>query len=305
MFILLAALLLLLPGCTQGDAQYTPVPAAAPHEEEAVEAPIHGVWPALALIETGEHPLWFELGVNGPALIESPFHATLTPLTPWPHARFVVEIIPWERYLVMAVNLDGFFVLGPASAYNAGTRAVLYRVTDSEFWANYTVGAVFIWRDQPAALLYRHDFFTGLHPYSPQPQVFVLNNSSPVPLGAEVPALRPPGEGWEAETLSRGTSGYWYFRMRQKGGPRNQSAYFRARDLEGEGERISQSQWRASAFAHSRESPEVLAMLPALPEGFAYTGVAFLGEIVLATWEEQQGAGIGAAGFMMRYAFRQ
>jgi hypothetical protein len=45
--------------------------------------------------------------------------------------------------------------------------------------------------------------------------------------------------------------------------------------------------------------------LPALPEGFAYTGVAVLGNAIIASWEEQQEAGVGAAGFMaMALAFQ-
>jgi hypothetical protein len=39
--------------------------------------------------------------------------------------------------------------------------------------------------------------------------------------------------------------------------------------------------------------------LPSLPEGFAYTGIACLGNVLAASWEEQQEAGIGAAGFMV------
>ena len=39
--------------------------------------------------------------------------------------------------------------------------------------------------------------------------------------------------------------------------------------------------------------------LPPLPEGFIYTGIAVLGKVIAASWEEQQEAGIGAAGFMV------
>ncbi|MCL2478473.1 MAG: hypothetical protein FWF22_03165, partial [Treponema sp.] len=38
--------------------------------------------------------------------------------------------------------------------------------------------------------------------------------------------------------------------------------------------------------------------LPALPQGFSYTGAALAGDTLIATWEEQQGYSIGAAGFM-------
>ncbi|MCL2192871.1 MAG: hypothetical protein FWB78_05710 [Treponema sp.] len=38
--------------------------------------------------------------------------------------------------------------------------------------------------------------------------------------------------------------------------------------------------------------------LPALPEGFVYTGIGMVGNTVFASWEEQIGFSIGAAGFM-------
>ena len=38
--------------------------------------------------------------------------------------------------------------------------------------------------------------------------------------------------------------------------------------------------------------------LPALPEGFVYTGIGMVGDTVFASWEEQVGFSIGAAGFM-------
>jgi hypothetical protein len=39
--------------------------------------------------------------------------------------------------------------------------------------------------------------------------------------------------------------------------------------------------------------------LPPLQEGFVYTGVVPLGNILVASWEEQQGFSVGAAGFMV------
>jgi hypothetical protein len=38
--------------------------------------------------------------------------------------------------------------------------------------------------------------------------------------------------------------------------------------------------------------------LPGLPEGFVYTGVSMIADAVFASWEEQEGYSIGAAGFM-------
>ena len=39
--------------------------------------------------------------------------------------------------------------------------------------------------------------------------------------------------------------------------------------------------------------------LPSLPQGFAYTGIAVVGNTIIASWEDQEGYSIGAAGFMV------
>jgi hypothetical protein len=39
--------------------------------------------------------------------------------------------------------------------------------------------------------------------------------------------------------------------------------------------------------------------MPALPEGFVYTGIGMIAGAVFASWEEQEGYSIGAAGFMV------
>jgi len=39
--------------------------------------------------------------------------------------------------------------------------------------------------------------------------------------------------------------------------------------------------------------------LPVMPQGFVYTGVAVLGNVLIASWEEQREAGVGAAGFIV------
>jgi hypothetical protein len=38
--------------------------------------------------------------------------------------------------------------------------------------------------------------------------------------------------------------------------------------------------------------------LPPLPEGFSYTGIGAAGEVLIASWEEQQDSAVGSAGFM-------
>jgi hypothetical protein len=39
--------------------------------------------------------------------------------------------------------------------------------------------------------------------------------------------------------------------------------------------------------------------LPALPEGFSYTGAGLAGKVLAASWEEQEDSAVGAAGFMV------
>ena len=359
-------------------------------------------WPALALLKTGENPLWFEFGAAGPVLIESPASASLAPFTPWPYARFVTTMQLWGSYIVMAVNRDGFLSLGLNDAKTANSRtnapgrldinlldapsesnageAVLYRIADSGLWSQYTAESFFFWENKPAVLLYRNDFFADLSAPPLAPQVYVLDKASPVPLGADIPALEkfPPGPSWEAEVLSRGSGGNWYYRMKEKGEAQNETAYFRAEDLAGDSKRISFGEWRDSIkpeafgaipaylsamiknadavvpgsigeirlispdfegqrsfgfagdeagansgtlmYAYCREKDHLAIAvlpdgrgfysngkikegrpfsLPALPEGFVYTGLALIGNIIAASWEEQQEASIGAAGFMV------
>jgi hypothetical protein len=56
-------------------------------------------------------------------------------------------------------------------------------------------------------------------------------------------------------------------------------------------------------YAETGAAPERAASvrrfsLPALPEGFVYTGIGMIAGAVFASWEEQEGYSIGAAGFM-------
>jgi hypothetical protein len=369
----------------------------------------YAAWPALALLQTGENPLWFELEWNGPSLIESPAAAALAPNTPWPYARCITGILAWEGSLVMAVNRDGFFILCPAAwsswsdANTKSTDLVLYRAADT-LWDNYTTESFFIWGDRPAALLYRNDFFSEPDALPLAHQVFVLDKSSAVPLPVSVPALEKLSDGWEAEVLRRGSDGFWYYRMKEKNKTQNETAFFCAVDLSEEGKKISLGDWRNSGnpekpripkskashrdsshrdtslhitavldkaqtfgsaefglggvstarvispdfegqrffvsenaaldtdafdaenaavlYGFCRNSPEPLALvilpdgrglysfgaqealinsfsLPSLPQGFVYSGIALLGEVLAASWEEQKDASIGAAGFMV------
>jgi len=355
-------------------------PGAAPNTAD--EAPVHAgpAWPALALLRTGENPLWFELGQDGPALIGSPETASLAPFTPWPYTRFIVGMQAWDGFLVMAVNRDGFLALGAADTQDASSgdlpaEAVLYRAADTKLWASYTAESFFIWDDKPAVLLDRNDFFIDPDSAPLKIQVYALDKSSPDPQGADIPALESYPPGWEAEEIHRGSDNFWYFRMKDRSKAQGETDYFRAEDLAGAGEKISMGEWRNSSspespknmpaylmgallmasefdlkeadvakvispdfdgsrfytlltaaagsellYVYCRETDHlVLAILPngqglysndeepgarlfslpVLPEGFVYTGIAAFGEILAASWEEQQDASIGAAGFMV------
>lgn len=375
-------ILIFFPSCSGKESKQEPEsPEASSWRQDT-----HLAWPALALLQTGENPLWFEYGEGGPLLIESPSAASLTPYAPWPHARFTIGMQVWNGFLVMAVNRDGFTVIGRG---RYSEEAVLYRVTGGSFWDPYTAESFFCREGKPALLLYRNDFFSEIKAPPLRPQVYILDSYSPVPLGVSVPALEivteADGSVMEAELMRRGNDGFWYYRMKEKGKANAAIAYFTTHDLREEGERIYAGQWRNSnrpenpeyiprhfaavlgklaefglakvnavkivspdfeeerIFALSAEasigpmggasanenpsllfgfceSTEPVALvitqqgqgiysagkqqgvfsfsLPSLPEGFFYTGVAVLGNVLVASWEEQQEAGIGAAGFM-------
>ena len=340
------------------------------------QVPAGTAWPALALLETGENPLWFELGPEGPGLIESPAEAGMAPYVPWPNARFVIDMEAWEDFLVMAVNRDGFYILGPV-AEKGSDRVVLYRVSGRSFWNFYTAESFFIWKQKPAVLLYRNDFFE--EPTAPPltQQVYILEKSSPVPLETSVPAFENFPSGWEAEAVRKGPDSFWFYRIKDKNKADGEILYFRTADLAETGEKISVGEWRnsnnpekpehlprnAAAFLSKTallgfggvstvkitspdfegpcffaldptagsENPELLYAffrekdnlalailpdgrgffsgerepeprlfsLPPLPEDFVYTGISVFRNILVASWEEQQDAGIGAAGFMV------
>jgi len=338
-------------------------------------------WPAIARLRAGENPIWFEFGQDGPCLIETAAAASLAPYVPWPHARYITAMAIWNGFLVMAVNRDGFLVFGPAGESPGATELLLCRSAADGLWDPYTTESFFIWEGKPAVLLYRNNFFGEFTAPTPDPRVYTLDFSSPVPVGAYVPALEifPSNGSWETELLRRGPDGLWYYRVKEKAQGRNATAYFRTDDLNVEGRKISFGEWMNSdrgentedipdnlailfervlgffpgikiklktvspdfegqrvftigstsaiaentalIYAYCQNVPESLALailpdgmgfiltgdeweaisfsLPAIPEGFAYTGVAVLGNVVIAAWEEQREAGVGAAGFMV------
>jgi hypothetical protein len=52
------------------------------------------------------------------------------------------------------------------------------------------------------------------------------------------------------------------------------------------------------ALAAHEEGDPLPFSFPPLPEGFFYTGIGLAGEVLIASWEEQQDSAVGSAGFM-------
>jgi hypothetical protein len=62
---------------------------------------------------------------------------------------------------------------------------------------------------------------------------------------------------------------------------------------------IAENQAEDSAESSAKDSAVLVrdCVLSPLPEGFVYTGIGFSGNVIFASWEEQQDYNIGAAGF--------
>ena len=276
---------------------------AAEQAPEETTVSISPAWPLLTMLIPGDNPIWFEFGLHGPMPIESPAQAYIAPFTPWPQARHISGMQIWEDHLVMAVNREGFLILGLENA-----AVFMYQAADRTLWDAYTAESFFIWENRPSVLLYRNDFFAYENPdYEIPPplenQVYTLDFFSPVPLPVRLQALdNYPNEGpWETEQLHRGLDGEWYYRMREKDIEQGETAYFRSSDLIEPGIEIYESEWRNSFPPDNTAYPESIeTQLPPLPEDFTYTGFAILGNILVASWEEQQLHTTGAAGFMVK-----
>jgi hypothetical protein len=385
---LFAALVCALTACSPkhtGTAAFSgqdPAPEGSPQQWERF-AP----WQSVAILETGENPLWFELQNGGPVLINSPGEASLSAFTPWPHARNVTGLLPWEGSLVLGVNRDGFLVLSPDTAETpAGIsgRVLLSRSAEPSVWENYTSGSPFMLDGRPAALIYRNNFFLENNSPPPEYRIAALDKKSAVPLGVFLPGTDQFPPDWELDSFRPGSDGFWYYRaapLPEKAG-KSQTEYYRTENPFSRGEKISPGVWRnslemesaasgpsilAAVLAHaelpgivgakaavvispqflgarvyidesstggrgedlqvlsgyySQDPPLALTVfpsgqgswgksapdgsislgdfsLPALPEGFSYTGAGLAGKALAASWEEQEDSAVGAAGFMV------
>ncbi|MDR1588175.1 MAG: hypothetical protein LBS57_12025 [Treponema sp.] len=355
-----------------------PAPEGSPPRRERF-----ALWQSVAILETGENPLWFELQSGGPVLINSPGEASLSAFTPWPHARNVTGLLPWEGGLVLGVNRDGFLVLSPDTAGTSG-RVLLSRSAEPSVWENYTSASPFMLEGRPAALIYRSNFFLENNFPPPAYRIAALDKESAVPLGVSLPGTDQFPPDWELDSFRPGADGFWYYRaapLLEKAG-KAQAEYYRTESPLRAGEKISLGAWRNSLeMERAASGPAILAAalarvetpgivgakaaavispqfsgvrvyldesspggrdgalqvvsgyysqdpslalvvfpkgqgswgksgpdggislgdfsLPALPEGFSYTGAGLAGTVLAASWEEQEDSAVGAAGFMV------
>jgi hypothetical protein len=305
--------------CGKGEAP--PVPD---RKEAAGLLPASPPESLIAVLRPGENPLWFDVSggqagetaegedaaaeggtalAGGFRLIGSPSGAALAPFTPWPLALHGAAMLVHGEIVYLALNRDSLLAFFPMEGGDVG----LCRFAGTDYWESYTVGNLFLYDDKPALFFYRDDIFTepaasppalpvlALCPLAGESAIPALGNLEPL----EIPALAdvPFAEGWEADILRPGADGLWYYRgIRRKNGGR-ETRYFRSAALSHGGEEIDPGLYRNS---QKDETPEpAMSDLPPLPENFAYTHIARLGDLVIASWEEQQDYNIGAAGFMV------
>jgi hypothetical protein len=260
-FVLLSCLLL---SCTRSADQHTGIIDASAAETGTTDTrpavPPMAI-PPLAVLQAGEHPLWFQFTDGGPVLIEAIEDACFSAaLIPWPLAPHVRSILARGEELLMAVNRDGFICLAPWQGRdtNNAERVGLYRISGGEFWRQYTVTAFVMFDEKPAALLYQDDRFLESKAPLPSPRLWTFDLFTTGLEAMNIPSLGAfaPEDGWDIDTLRRGTDGRWYFRaVKKTAAP--EIRMLRSEDLVQSGEQVSLGPFQNSAL------PE---QLPAAPE---------------------------------------
>jgi hypothetical protein len=250
-----------------------------PAEPEAPPSPPleYGRSP-LALLQSGENPLWFELGEQGPALIPSPEEAPLHPFVPWPLTRRVAGILGREDRIILGINREGFLVFVPWAGGESGGIA-LYRIDNSPYWKDYSVESLFVFDSKAAAMLYRDDYFIDSSLPPPSPRVWALESDAGMrELIVEAFEGLPPEDGWDLEALRQGPDDRWYYRAIRKSGPLRGIGYFRAGDLSLPGEPSTEEAMRNASRPRSQDqAPEPLRQVleaALVPEEGSSTAIA-------------------------------
>jgi hypothetical protein len=230
------------------------------------------------LLQSGENPLWFELGEQGPALIPSPEEAPLHPFIPWPLTRRVAGILGREDRIILGINREGFLVFAPwAGGENSGIA--LYRIDNSPYWKDYSVEALFVFDSKAAAMLYRDDYFVDSSLPPPSPRVWALESGAGMrELIVEAFEDLPPEDGWDLEALRQGPDDRWYYRAIRKSGLLRGIGYFRAGDLSLPGEPSTEGAMRNASRPRPRDqAPEPLRQVleaALVPDDASSTAIA-------------------------------
>jgi len=254
-----------------------------------------GILP-MAILQTGEYPLWFQLTENGPVYIETLEDAELTAFVPWPYAFHISYMQENEDSLVMVINRDGYLNIAPNSPLSAEGIA-LYRFSGGELWQKYTTGGFVYYDGNPVTLLYKENRFLEINEPLPIIRTWTFNMDYDLTFPISIPVfdLFPIDEGWEIDTL-RLDKGFYYYRAAKRSGASPSVKMFRTNSLSQQGEEISIDVFYNS-FSQKKEFSHL--SLPQLPEGYVYTNAGFVGDSLIAAWEEQDEFYIGVAGFML------
>ncbi|MDR0389536.1 MAG: hypothetical protein LBH73_05655 [Spirochaetaceae bacterium] len=184
--------------------------------------------PDLILV-SGANPLWFEFGDAGPEHIDGPLAASAPPYVPWPLSRHGAGLLAGEGELTLAVNRSGLLVFRSQNE----TRLALYALVDGDYWSRFSIAALFPYKERPAALLYRDDFFSDAAGPLPEPRVFGVSREYPALEALEIPAFSSlaSAEGWDLEQLRLGNDQKWHFRGVQKNTEKGARNYYITSDL--------------------------------------------------------------------------
>ncbi|MDR1248288.1 MAG: hypothetical protein LBK63_03200 [Treponema sp.] len=233
-------------------------PRESPPAETPLSFPVvYGQYP-LALLQSGENPLWFELTGQGPALIPAPEQAFLCPFVPWPLTRRVAGMVGKENRIILGINREGFLAFVPWEEGENGGIA-LYRIDNSAYWKDYSVESLFVFDSTPAALLYRDDYFIDNSLPPPSPRVWGLDAAGMKPLIAGAFEDLAPEDGWDIEALLQGPDDQWRYRAIRKSGGRRGIGYFRSGDLSLPGEVSTQGALQNASRPRSQDqAPEPL-----------------------------------------------
>jgi len=213
----------------------------------------------LAVLQAGKYPLWFQFADSGPVLIETIEDACFSSaFIPWSLARHVSFILARDDEIIMAVNRDGFLCLSPwqgapLQGGKQGNDGIgLYRFSGGEYWQRYTTGAFFLSGEdrKPLALLYRDDMFIDSDQPVPSARLWTINSQAASPYTMAMPLLDafPPEEGWNIDSLRRGSDANWYFRASRKTEARPEILMLRAGDFVMHGEQVSLGAFQNSAM---------------------------------------------------------